>query len=26
MAGSPVPRLEERGAVEWSEGDAMGLR
>lgn len=26
MAGRPVPRLEERGVVEWTEGDAMGLR
>lgn len=26
MAGRPVPLLEERGVVEWTEGDAMGLR
>lgn len=26
MAGRPVPRLEERGVVEWTEGEAMGLR
>lgn len=26
MAGRPVARLEERGVVEWTEGDAMGLR
>lgn len=26
MAGRPVPRLEERGVVEWTEGDAIGLR
>lgn len=26
MAGRPVPRLEDRGVVECTEGDAMGLR
>lgn len=26
MAGRPVPRLEDKGVVECTEGDAMGLR
>lgn len=26
MAGRPVPRLEDRGVVECTEGDAIGLR
>lgn len=26
MAGSPVPRVEDNGVVEWMDGDVIWLR
>lgn len=26
MAGSPVPRVEDSGVVEWMDGDVIWLR